>query len=50
MMELKDVAKTLKIRAKIFVCSYRTAWEKWMHPAIADSFTFEEVMIYIKEK
>ncbi|MCY9708508.1 hypothetical protein M5X00_31255 [Paenibacillus alvei] len=46
-MELENVAKALKDTAYMFMCSYKTAWEQFMHPAITEKFTFDEVMEYI---
>ncbi|MGG0187245.1 hypothetical protein [Bacillus rhizoplanae] len=43
-MDIEKVENVLKEQAFIFTCSYKTAWKHYMHPAITERFTFEEVM------
>ncbi|MGH0480957.1 MULTISPECIES: hypothetical protein [Bacillus] len=49
-MDIKKVAEVLQEQAYIFTCSYETAWKRWMHPAITESFTFEEVVTHINKR
>jgi|GEM_PF-5416578 len=49
-MTLESVANTMKEMADLFNCSYETVWNRCMHPAITDYFTYEEVMKYIEGK
>jgi len=48
-LELSKVSKVLIEQSNIFECDLKTAWEKWMHPAITEQFTYEEVMLFIEE-
>lgn len=48
-MTLESVAKALLASASFFGCSFKTAWQKYMHPAITDKFTYEEVVKHIEE-
>lgn len=41
------VAELLKKRAYMFLCSYKTAWIKWLEEEEKQGFTYEEVMKYI---
>lgn len=50
MLKIKNAAKALKDMAYIFTCSYRTAWDQHLHPAITEEFTFEEVIDHIEGK
>lgn len=47
-MTIENAAKALKEIAYVFMCSYQTAWEQHLHPAITEEFSFEEVMKEIK--
>lgn len=47
-ISMPKVAETLKTQAKMFNCSYETAWEQWMHPLLTENCSFDEVMEYIK--
>ncbi|SYX85922.1 MULTISPECIES: hypothetical protein [Paenibacillus] len=47
-MNIKYVASALVETTHAFNCSFDTAWKKYMHPAITERFTFEEVMKQIK--
>ena len=49
-MDIEKAAVALRRQAYFFTCSYKTAWEKWMHPAITDEFTFEEVMKQMEDE
>ena len=49
-LELSKVAEVLVDQSKIFNCDLKTAWKKWMHPAITEQFTFEEVIKYLEAK
>lgn len=46
---IEDAANTLKDQAFNFTCSYKTAWEQYMHPLITDNFSFDEVLHYIEQ-
>jgi hypothetical protein len=46
-MTIEAVANAVKELAGLFNCSYADAWKKYMHPAITDSFTYEEVLPHI---
>lgn len=47
-LDLENVAQVLKTQAEIFTCSYKTAWEQWMHPYFTENTTLEEVMKHMK--
>jgi hypothetical protein len=47
-MTSESAANALKEMSKMFNCSYITAWGNYMHPAITEKFTFDEVMKHIK--
>lgn len=49
-MTVESAANSLKKIAYMFNCSYKKAWNKFMHPAITEKFTFEEVMNHIEDK
>jgi len=48
-MDIEKVAEAVKTMAYMFTCSYKTAWEQYMHPAITEQFKFEQVMEKIQE-
>jgi hypothetical protein len=47
-LDIPYVAEILKQQAYILTCSYKTAWEQWMHPIFTENTTFEEVMKHIR--
>jgi len=47
--EIAKTADTLVGQASLFNCSLEEAWETYMHPAITQQFTFEEISNYIKD-
>ncbi|QOT13683.1 hypothetical protein JNUCC32_31280 (plasmid) [Paenibacillus sp. JNUCC32] len=46
-MTIESVANAVKELAGLFNCSYEDVWRRYMHPAITDGFTFEEVFPHI---
>ncbi|EJQ96012.1 hypothetical protein IGW_01199 [Bacillus cereus ISP3191] len=48
-LEIEKVAEVLKNQSVMFTCSYKTAWENYMHPFITERFTFKEVITYINK-
>jgi len=48
-LELSKVSGILVEQSNIFECDLKTTWEKLMHPAITDQFTYEEVRLFIEE-
>ncbi|MFA2606336.1 hypothetical protein ABR763_26255 [Bacillus cereus] len=48
-LNVEKVAEVLKNQSFMFTCSYKTAWENYMHPFITKKFTFGEVMTYINK-
>jgi len=46
-LELSKVSGILVEQSNLFECDLKTAWEKWMHPAITEQFTYEEVRLSI---
>ncbi|MEC0169743.1 hypothetical protein [Paenibacillus graminis] len=46
-MTPESAANALKEMAQLFSCSYETAWKRYMHPAITEKFTYEEVSKHI---
>ncbi|WP_079708609.1 hypothetical protein [Paraliobacillus ryukyuensis] len=42
----KVVAELVKVRAYIFTCSYKTAWENWLDDDEKYDFTFEQIKKY----
>lgn len=47
---IKEVAKYLKFRAFIFMCSYQTAWNQHLSLSERSNFNFEDVYNFIKNK
>lgn len=42
-----EIAETLQHQKEVFGGTYKEVWEKWMHPALTEQTTFEEVMKHI---
>lgn len=49
-MEVSKIADTLVSMASLFNCSLEIAWETYMHPALTDQASFEEVKSFIDMK
>lgn len=43
-MTIESVANSLKEVSQLFQCTHEIAWMNYMHPAITEKFTYEEVM------
>jgi hypothetical protein len=48
--EISRVADVLISQSSMFNCSIEKAWKDYMHPAITEQFTFDEVKKYIYDK
>lgn len=49
-MTPESAAISLKDVSRFFNCSYEQAWKKYMHPAITEKFTFDEVFKHIEQE
>lgn len=49
-LDISRVANTLLDQALLFQCTLSEAWEKYMHPFITNSFSYEEVRVFIDKK
>jgi hypothetical protein len=47
---VSSIADTLVSQASLFNCTLEKAWKKYMHPALTEQTTFEEVKKYIDSK
>ncbi len=45
--QTKAVAELVKVRAYIFTCSYKTAWENYLDDDEKYDFTFEQIKEYL---
>jgi len=43
-MELQEARQILKQHAYYMNCSYKTAWDNYIHQSIKNRYSFEEVM------
>ncbi|EGL17691.1 MULTISPECIES: hypothetical protein [unclassified Paenibacillus] len=50
MLEISRVADTLVNQAAIFNCTFKKAWKYYMHPALTENFSYEDIVSYINEK
>ncbi|MEK4188076.1 hypothetical protein [Paenibacillus sp. FSL L8-0494] len=49
-MTPESASKALRGICRMFNCSYEEAWKKYMHPAITEKFTFEEVVKHVEQE
>lgn len=47
-MSIGKAARTLEMRAAIFMCSYKTAWNEHIGWQIKEEYSFKEVMNYMQ--
>lgn len=48
-LSIEDVADILVSQSTILKCSLEEAWNTYMHPITTESFSYTEVIEYIKE-